>query len=123
MNTLSYLRGRRLWVIRDYSVYGLDIGAGLQLAAVENIESSDRVIFGDFGVGETAQDIRFSDLTDFRGNQLPEKIDSPKVVIRFQSRFPVYMVGHESDYGLRVVRDPSAPGPIKADFFIFELGN
>jgi hypothetical protein len=122
MQTLTYLKSRRLWVVRDVQVWGLASDAQFFYLGVENVQSTARLMFGISSIGETAQDIQFSSLIDHRGNNLPEAINNPRVLIRQRTPFNVYLVGEESNSGFRVVRDPAAPGPVSADFFIYETG-
>ncbi len=122
MDSLTYLRGRRLWVIRDYTIWGTTEGTRIKYLSLEDGGSSGRVLFGEVGIGRSEQDVIFTELTDFRGNRLPDMIAAPKIVICPRSQYPVYVVGNESDSGFRIARDPSAPGPVHADLFIYEMG-
>ncbi len=122
MDTLSYLRGRRLWVVRDFTVWGITDEVRLHYLAVERIENTDRVIFGATGIGETAQDVLFTDLLDFRGSVLPEKIAEPKVVVSPRSQYTAFVVGSESQQGFRIARTSDASGPVQVDLFIYEMG-
>jgi len=123
MLSLNYLRGRRLWVVRNFQVWGTSGEAGFYYLGVENVYSIKRVMFGQSGVGGTAQDVLFSELTDFRGNWLPANIKSPKVIVRFRSPYGAYLIGDESNLGFRIIRDSSSAGPVNVDFFIFEMDN
>jgi hypothetical protein len=123
MQSLSYLKGRRLWVVRDVVIWGLPSDAEFHYLGVENVDSSGRLMFGYSSVGNSAQDIRFNDLIDHKGNRLPSTIMAPRVLIRPRSPYNAYLVGEESGSGFRVARDPSAPGPVNVDFFVYETGN
>jgi hypothetical protein len=122
MNTLAYLKGHRIWVVRDILIWGLASDASLYFLGEENVDATGRLLFGTVSIGGEAQDIRFSDLIDYRGNILPSSIDSPRVLIRPRSSYVAYLVGEESNTGFKVARDASAPGPISVDFFIYEMG-
>jgi hypothetical protein len=122
MNTLAYLKGHRIWVVRDILIWGLASDASLYFLGEENADATGRLLFGTVSIGGEAQDIRFSDLIDYRGNILPSSIDSPRVLIRPRSSYVAYLVGEESNTGFKVARDASAPGPISVDFFIYEMG-
>jgi len=122
MDSLTYLRGRRLWMIRDYAVRGVTEGARIKYLCVKENDGTKQILFGDNGIGETEQDVLFAELSDFRGNRLPEKIASPKVMLCPRSEYPVFLVGKESDSGFRIARDSSAPGAVMADLFIYEMG-
>ena len=123
MQSLPYLKGRRLWVVRDVVIWGLPSEVELYYLGVENVDSGGRLMFGYSSVGHSAQDIAFADLVDHRGNSLPSAIDAPRIIIRPRSPYNAYLVGEEAEGGFRIVRDPSAPGPVNVDFFIYETGN
>jgi hypothetical protein len=122
MNTLTYLKGHRLWVVRDVLVWGLASDASFYFMGEEDVDSTGRLLFGTASIGGEAQGIQFGDLTDYRGNSLPSSIDSPRVLIRPRSSYIAYLVGEESNSGFKVARDNSAPGPISVDLFIYEMG-
>jgi len=111
-----------MWVVRDIMIWGIENEAEFAFLAIETVGTSSRLMFSRAAVGDTAQDILFSDLIDHRGNNLPVTINSPRVIIRPGDCHAAYLIGEESNSGFRVVRDPSAPGPVKADFFIYETG-
>ncbi len=122
MHTLTYLKGRRLWVVRDILVWGLAGDAEFYFLGEEEVDSTGRLLFGTASIGGEAQDIRFTDLVDYRGNNLPLSIDSPRVLIRPRSSYLAYLIGEESNTGFKIARDASAPGPVSVDFFIYEMG-
>jgi hypothetical protein len=122
MQTITYLKGRRLWVVRDVLVWGIASEAEFHFLGAENVGSTGRLMFGMSTVGDAAQDIQFSDLVDSKGNPLPSTIASPRVFTSPRSPHIAYLVGEESNTGFRVARDPGAPGPVHVDFFIYEIG-
>ena len=122
MRSLVYLKSRRMWYIRDLTVYGLASDAELFYLGVESVESTGRLMFGRAVVGDSAQNILFADLVDDKGNNLPETIKSPRVSVSTRSRYNAFLVGEESDTGFRIARDETAPGPINVNLFIFETG-
>jgi hypothetical protein len=122
MQSLSYLRGRRLWVVRNFLIWGTADESRLFYLGVEDIDSTSRIMFGVNGTGGSIQDVQFLNLIDFKGNHLPPVIKSPKVIIRFRSPYSAYLIGEESNSGFRIARDNNAPGPVSVDFFIFEMG-
>ncbi len=122
MQSINFLKGRRLWVVRDVMIWGLAEDAELYYLGLESVEGNTRVMFGRSSVGDSAQDIRFEELTDHIGNQLPSTIAAPRVLIRPRSQYQAYLAGEESGSGFRIARDPAAPGPISVDLFIYETG-
>jgi len=122
MQTLAYIKSHRLWVVRDLLVWGLAGDTRLPYLAVENVSGQRRLMFGLATIGQTIQDVRFENLIDCKGNPLPASINSPRVLIRPTSPETAYLVGHESDTGFRVARDPRAAEAVNVDLFIFEMG-
>lgn len=122
MQTITYLKSRRLWVVRDILVWGIASDAQFYYLGVENVDSTGRLMFGMSTVGDAAQDVQFSDLVDHKGNALPSTIAFPRILISPRSPHIAYLVGEESNTGFRVARDPEAPGPVSVDFFIYETG-
>jgi len=122
MQSINFLFGRRLWVVRDVIVWGIAEDADIKYLACESVDSTVRMMFGRATVGGAAQDIRFEDLVDHKGNHLPAEIVAPRVLIRPRSVHQAFLIGEESKTGFRVARDPAAPGPISVDFFVYETG-
>lgn len=121
MRTLDYLRGHRIWFVPNFSVWGESDATELLYLAVESIDGDARVSFGAITLDGKAQDVLYSDLTDFRGNQLPSVINSPRVIIRPQSSSGAFVVNQESNSGFRIARDKTAPDAVMADLFIIEM--
>ena len=80
-STLAYLRGRRAWLVENLSVWGSDSEAEFLMALAETVGSDTRLGFWQISLGGQSQEILFSSLTDNRGNNLPETIKSPAVVV------------------------------------------
>ncbi|MFH2036805.1 MAG: hypothetical protein ABIJ45_10415 [Candidatus Zixiibacteriota bacterium] len=123
MNTLAYLKSRRLWVVRDFPVHGLASDAELFYLIVEEVDSISRLGFGLISTGDSSQGVNFSNLTDFKGNQLPAEINLPRIIVAPRSEYGAFIVGNESSNGFKIGRDSQAPGPVNVDLFIFEMGN
>lgn len=123
MNSLMYLRGRRMWVVRDYSIWGLKDDAEIFYLGSETVDSTNRLMFGTSTIGGLDQNINFADMIDWKGNALPESINAPRIIFRPRSQYNVFLVGEESSTGFRVAREQSAIGPVTTDMFIFETGD
>jgi hypothetical protein len=122
MQSLTFLRGRRMWVVPNVVVEGTANDAEFFYLICEEIESTKRLGFGHCTVGDSAQDISFADMIDWRGNNLPENIVSPRILVSPRSQYSAFVVGNESNTGFRIARDPSAPGSVVVDLFIYEMG-
>ncbi len=122
MNTLNYLLGRRLWIVRDYNVWGNPNDIEFLYLATETSGSEERMLFGRNSVSDAVQNVSYADLSDWRGNNLPGTIASPWVIVVPKSEYGAFVVGNQSSSGFRIARDPGAPGAVTADLFIFEMG-
>jgi len=91
--------------------------------ALEKIGSTRSVYYGTASIGESQQEVMFSQLTDHRGNSLPSQLDSPRVFVRVKGSAPVYVIGCESTDRFKIARDSSASGPITVDLWVVELGD
>ncbi len=123
MQTLAYLKSRRLWVIPNLLVWGIVGEAEFYYLGYEMGEVHNRVMFGISSVGEVSQTIQYGNLIDSRGNSLPETIKDPKVIVVPRSKHGAFPVGGQSENSFKIARDPDAPGPVTVDLFIFETGH
>ncbi len=76
--TLDYLRGRRIWVVPNFVVWGDWSLYTFFLLYTEMQTSAKRVVFSKSTLGGLDQTVEFSNLFDFKGNQLPDTINNPK---------------------------------------------
>ncbi len=122
MDTLSYLRGRRLWVVPEVLIWGKSDNAQFHFITVANIDGQPRASYCHILMGGETQEIFYSDLVDFRGNNLPASISHPKIIIQPRSSDTAFLVGAESNAGFRIARSNAASGAVKVDLFIYEMG-
>jgi hypothetical protein len=122
MQTLNFLKSRRIWVIKDFLVWGISGQVQIRYLGLETVAGTGRLMFGAASPSGAQQNVLFSELTDFRGNRLPSSISFPKVLVRPRSSYAAFLTGEESDAGFQIVREADAPGPVPADLFIIEMG-
>lgn len=120
---LEKLKARRAWFVPGFNVWGSPSWGEIDLIMVENVGAVKSVLFDPINIGDSAQEVPYGDLTDFRGNALPATIKNPRVLIRAKSEYAAFIVGDESDQVFRVARDASITGPVKVDLFIVEMGD
>ena len=120
---LEKVKSRRVWFIPNFIVWGLPVWGEIEFLAVEQVASDKAVFYGSLDIGDTAQQVAFSDLTDHRGNPLPSTISSPRVLVRLRSQEAVFVVGEESDTTFKIARDPDASGPVTVDLLVVEMGD
>ncbi len=121
MDSLSFLLGRRIWAVRDFSVWGLTESAHVNYLTVHDDEETPRLYFGTAGIGGEVQEVAFADLTDIRGNHLPDAIPNARVIISPRSQYPAFLTGTGSNLGFQIARDPDAPGPVTVDLIVMEM--
>ena len=120
--TLDYLRGRRVWVVPNFVVWG-DLSLYLFfLLYTETEATAKRVVFSKSTLGGLDQAVEFSNLYDFRGNRLPEIINSPKVVVLPKNEVPCFVVGTETPTGFRIGKLSESSGTGLVDLMIVEMG-
>lgn len=118
--TLTHLNARRSWLIRDLNVYG-SIAADTFVALATEIDDLEtRVVSTDFILGGTAQLIPFTSLTDHRGNQLPNSIDTPVIIPITKNAIPVAVIGQPTPTSFRLAKTTAAPEDAIVDLWIIE---
>lgn len=122
MNTLNYLRGRRIWYVPNYSVWGLVSSVTVNIVTSESINGQSRLSFSEATIGAAEQTVTFTDLVDHRGNSVPASISEPKVVIVPRSENSAYLIGREYAQGFKIARESAAADPVTVDLVIYELG-
>ncbi len=118
---LSTILSHRTWFVPDVVIWGLPGLGEVEFLMLEQVGSDNTVLFGSFTVGDGSQVISFADLVDFRGNTLPETINTPRVLVRSHSPDAVFIVGTESDSSFKIARDPESSEPVTVDLLILEM--
>ncbi|MDH4157264.1 MAG: hypothetical protein OEW00_08315 [candidate division Zixibacteria bacterium] len=122
LSGLERLLSRRAWSIDNVTVWGI---AGLNVVeflSVESVEATDSILYNSVAVDEDAQEVRFTDLFDRRGNALPSEIKKAVVLVQPKDEFGAFTVGAIGNESFKIARDPNAPGPVVVDLFIVEMG-
>lgn len=122
MNSLTYLRGRRIWLAPDFVVWGASSSRTVSLATVESINGQLRISYSPITVGGAEQTVLFADLIDHRGNSLPSTITEAKVVVMPKSAGNVFIVGREFGTGFKIAREGTGSSSTVVDLIIMELG-
>ncbi|UCB53087.1 MAG: hypothetical protein JSV10_03110 [Candidatus Zixiibacteriota bacterium] len=120
--TLDYLRGRRTWVVPNFVVWGDWSLASFLLLYTEIGETSKRVMLARNNLGGLDQSVTFETLYDFRGNQLPQTINNPKVMVMPKNEVNCFVVGTETETGFRIARFSGSEKTGLADLMIVEMG-
>jgi hypothetical protein len=120
--TLDYLRGRRTWVVPNFVVWGDWSLYSFLFFYTEMGASSKRIIFSKSILGGLDQTVNFSSLYDFKGNQLPATINSPKVLALPKNEVRCLVVGTETNNGFRIAKVSESPQTGLVDLMIVEMG-
>ena len=120
--TLDYLRGRRTWVVPNFVVWGDWSLASFLVLYTEMGEASNRVMLARNNLGGLDQSVAFETLYDFRGNQLPQTISNPKVMIMPKNEVNCFVVGTETETGFRIARFSGSQKTGLVDLMIVEMG-
>jgi hypothetical protein len=104
-------------------VWGLPSLSEIDYLVTDEIESVKSIYYGSSSVGNTGQEVLYSELTDHRGNQLPTSLQSPRVFIRHKGVPRSFVAGTESTDRFRIARDPEADGPVTVDLMVVEIGD
>ena len=120
---LERAKSFRVWFVPEFSAWGLAGWSEIEFVVQEQVLSSTSILYGTIDIGDAAQQVTFANLTDHRGNQLPQSLLSPRVIVRPRSVETAFVVGEESAEGFKIARDPDASGPVMVDLLIIEMGD
>ena len=119
---LAEVTAHRIWFVPDFTVWGLPNMGELAFVALEQAGAEKTILYGSRPIGESSQDVSFADLVDFRGNRLPESIESHRVFLLSHSSDAVFVVGSESGTSFKVAREANSSGSVATDILIIEMG-
>lgn len=117
-NILSH----RIWFVPGLEVWGLPGLGEVEYLVVEQTGSTKTILYGHAGVGDGSQAVSFDDLTDHRGNHLPENISSPRVLVRSHDENAAFIVGIEKNNSFKIARDPESENNVTVDLMVIEMG-
>lgn len=119
-STLAYLRGRRAWLVENFTVWGTDSEAELHLAITEIVDSDKRVGYWHVALEGSRQEVAFADLSDNRGNALPQQIKKPAVVIIPRGKTGAFLKSVLGETGFIIARSDDENSSTTVDMMIFE---
>lgn len=119
--TLDYLRGRRVWLVKNFCVWGEYSAVDFLLVHTEVGESSKRIVLDRVYLGGKEQEVNFNLLYDYKGNQLPQQIASPKV-LALPLNEVFCMVIEESNSDFKIAKQSNSTENGLVDLLIVELG-
>lgn len=121
-DTLAYLRGHRIWLVRDFVVWGSLAAYEFSFLVTGIEQGTKRIEFLSVPLGGELQKVNYSDLVDFRGNNLPPDLTNPKVIASPKTSVGVVVVGREDSGSFTIARStPQEPAGL-CDLIIIEVG-
>jgi hypothetical protein len=118
--TFDYLTGNRKWLVRDFTVWGDPGMFDAAIVATENVGDKN-VIFLRELLGGRAQIVEYTDLFDHRGNQLPETIINPAIIIVPKNGGRACLAGSPGNISFRVAKTPGDTIDPLVDLLIVEM--
>lgn len=122
LSGLEKVKSHRIWFVPGFVVWGLPGLEDAEYLAFEKTPAASSIFYGETNIGDAGQLVTYGQLTDHRGNSLPEVISAPKVFPRARGTEPVFIVGEENSQSFRIGRDSDANGPVTVDLLIIEMG-
>jgi len=119
--TLSYLKGKRSWVVENFEVWGELNLAEFLIFYTQGDENSKRVVLNHSFLGGEEQSVAFSSLCDFKGNALPEAINHPKVIILPKKEPVCFVIGKETNTGFKIAKASESNQNGLVDLLIMEM--
>ena len=110
-----------MWLIPGFSVWGLPETESVFAVAVEKVGADRRIMVSRNQIGGAEQTVTYANLSDHRGNPLPQTISNPAVIPLNKSHSGAFVIGQESATAFKIARDPDTAGSITVDLLIIEM--
>ena len=123
MTGLERIIAKRGWFVPDFAVWGEPSLGEHEYVSLEQVDSIWSIGYGAASIGQADQEVLFSQLTDHRGNTLPDNLESPRVFVRPRNDTPVFIVGRESADRFKIAQGSSDTGPTTVDLWVVEFGD
>lgn len=123
LSGLERIKSHRMWFVPGFVVWGMPGLEDAEYLAFESTPSASTLFFAETDIGDMGQQVAFDQLTDHRGNVLPETISSAKVFPRSRGAESVFIVGNETPESFRIGRDSDSSDPVTVDLLIIEMGD
>ncbi len=120
--TLSYLLGKKMWWVAGISVWGSTSAFEPQFVVTETECSAKRLVHTRVALGGSVQQLEYGDLTDVRGNKLPELLVNPRVLPVAKGDIPVLVQGSEGEKSFILAKAVSTSQVAAVDLLIVEMG-
>jgi hypothetical protein len=119
--TIDFLKSNRKWLVPNFVVWGDNGTFEADMIMTEFISGDERIVFNHEFTGETAQTVVYKDLVDHRGNQLPEKIVNPEVILIPRNPVASFILGNVGEKSFRISKDSQQLSNSVVDLLIMEM--
>ena len=119
--TIDYLKSNRKWLVRNFVVWGDNGTFEADMIMTEFVSGDERIVFSHEFTGETAQKVNFKNLIDHRGNQLPEKIVNPEIILIPRNPVTSFILGNVGEKSFRISKDSNQLSNSLVDILIMEM--
>ncbi len=119
--TIDYLKSNRKWLVRNFVVWGDNSTFEADLMMTEFVAGDERIVFNREFTGETAQTVIFKNLVDHRGNQLPENIKNPEIILIPRNPVGSFILGNVGEKTFRISKDFLQMSNSMVDLLIMEM--
>ncbi|UCE65311.1 MAG: hypothetical protein JSU85_10595 [Candidatus Zixiibacteriota bacterium] len=119
--TIDYLKSNRKWLVRDYVVWGDNGTFEADMIMTEFVSGDERIVFNHEFTGQTAQTVIYNDLVDHRGNQLPEKIVNPEIILIPKNPIRSFILGSVGEKSFCISKDSNQLSNSLVDLLIMEM--
>ncbi len=119
--TIDYLKSNRKWLVRNFVVWGDNGTFEADMIMTEFVSGDERIVFSHEFTGETAQKVNFKNLIDHRGNQLPEKIVNPEIILIPRNPVTSFILGNVGEKSFRISKDSNQLSNSLVDLLIMEM--
>lgn len=123
MTGLERIIAKRSWFVPDFSVWGQPSLGEHEYLSLEEVDGVDSIGYGVASIGQAEQDVLYSQLTDHRGNALPDSLESPRVFVRPRNGTSTYVIGQESTDRFKIAHESPTGDPTVVDLWVVEFGN
>lgn len=119
--TVDFLKSNRKWLVPNFVVWGDNGTFEADMIMTEFVAGDERVVFSHEYTGETAQTVIFKNLVDRRGNNLPEKIANPEVILIPRNPIASFILGTVGEKSFRISKDSRELSDSVVDLLIMEM--
>jgi hypothetical protein len=119
--TIDFLKSNRKWLVPNFVVWGDNGTFEADMIMTEFISGDERIVFNHEFTGETAQTVTYKDLVDHRGNQLPEEIVNPEIILIPRNPVSSFILGTVGEKSFRISKDSKQLSNSVVDLLIMEM--